>query len=71
VGLRTGPALVEKGEYLTLQGLETRPLGPLARSQSLYRLRYSGSFSLPSLSLSLYIYIYIYIQFISLRSGRK
>jgi hypothetical protein len=29
---------------LTLPGLELRTLGRLARSQSLYRLRYPGSF---------------------------
>jgi hypothetical protein len=34
---------VEKRIFLTLPGLELRPLGRPARSQSLYRLRYSGS----------------------------
>jgi hypothetical protein len=34
---------VDKRKFLTLQGLELRPLGRPARSQSLYRLRYSGS----------------------------
>jgi hypothetical protein len=29
----------QKRKFLTLQGLELRPLGRLARSQSLYRLR--------------------------------
>jgi hypothetical protein len=32
-------------KFLTLQGLELRPLGRPARSQSLYRLRYPGSSS--------------------------
>jgi hypothetical protein len=31
---------VEKRKYLTLPGLELRPLGRSARSQSLYRLHY-------------------------------
>jgi hypothetical protein len=31
------------GKYLTLPGLELRPLGCPARSQSLYRQRYPGS----------------------------
>jgi hypothetical protein len=33
---------VEKRKFLILPGLELRPLGRPARSQSLYRLRYSG-----------------------------
>jgi hypothetical protein len=34
---------VEKRKFLTLPGLELRPLGHPARSQSLYRLSYPGS----------------------------
>jgi hypothetical protein len=34
---------VEKRKFLTLPGLELRPLGRPARSQSLYRLSYPGS----------------------------
>jgi hypothetical protein len=34
---------VEKGKFLTLPGLELRPLGRPARSYSLYRLRYPVS----------------------------
>jgi hypothetical protein len=34
---------VEKRKFLTLPGLELRPFGRQARSQSLYRLRYPGS----------------------------
>jgi hypothetical protein len=34
---------LEKRKFLTLPGLELRPLGRPARSQSLYRLRYPGS----------------------------
>jgi hypothetical protein len=36
---------VEKRKLLILSGLELRPLGRPARSQSLYRLRYPGSYS--------------------------
>jgi hypothetical protein len=38
VDLRAGVD-VEKRKFLTLPGLELRPLGRAARSQSLYRLR--------------------------------
>jgi hypothetical protein len=34
---------VEKRKFLTLPGLELRPLSRPGRSQSLYRLNYSGS----------------------------
>jgi hypothetical protein len=40
---RAGLDDLEKRKFLTLEGLELRPLGRPARSQSLYRLRYSGS----------------------------
>jgi hypothetical protein len=39
VGLRAGLDAVRKRKFLTLPGLEFRPLGHPARSQSLYRLR--------------------------------
>jgi hypothetical protein len=39
VGLRTGINDMEMGKFLTLPGLELRPHGRPARSQSLYRLR--------------------------------
>jgi hypothetical protein len=42
VGPRAGLDNVEKRKFLTLPGLELRPLGSPARSQSLYRLRYPG-----------------------------
>jgi hypothetical protein len=35
---------VVKRKFLTLPGLELRPLGRPARSQSLHRLRYPGSY---------------------------
>jgi hypothetical protein len=42
-GMHVSPDDVRKRKYLTLSGLELRPLGDPARSQSLYR-RYPGSF---------------------------
>jgi hypothetical protein len=41
---RAGVDGVEKTKFLTLPGLDLRPLSLLARSQSLYRLRYSGCY---------------------------
>jgi hypothetical protein len=43
VGARAGLDNMEEWKFLTLPGLELRPLGHPARSQSLYRLRYPGS----------------------------
>jgi hypothetical protein len=40
---RAGLDDVEKRKFLNLPGLELRPLGRPARSQSLYRLSYPGS----------------------------
>jgi hypothetical protein len=42
VGPRAGLNGMEKSKFLTLPGLELRPLGRPARSQSLYQLRYPG-----------------------------
>jgi hypothetical protein len=47
---RAGLDDVKKTEFLTLPGLELRPLGRPARSQSLYRLRYPPSKTVPVLS---------------------
>jgi hypothetical protein len=44
VGPRAGLDDVEKRKFLTLPGLELRLLCRPVRSQSLYRLRYPGSF---------------------------
>jgi hypothetical protein len=44
VGPSVGLDDLEKRQFLTLPGLELRPLGHLARRQSLCRLRYPGSF---------------------------
>jgi hypothetical protein len=43
VGPRAGLDDLEKRKFLTLPGLEIRPLSCPARSQSLYRLRYPDS----------------------------
>jgi hypothetical protein len=43
LGPRTGMDDVERRKILPLPGLEFRPLGRPARSQSLYRLSYPGS----------------------------
>jgi hypothetical protein len=43
VDLRAGLDDLGKRKFLTLPGLELRPLSRPARSQSLYRLRYLGS----------------------------
>jgi hypothetical protein len=51
VGLRTGLDDMEKRKFLTLPGLELRPLGRPGRSQSLYRLR-----------SSIYIYTHIFMS---------
>jgi hypothetical protein len=40
---RAGLDDVDKRKFLTLLGLELRPLGCPVRSQSLYRLRYPGT----------------------------
>jgi hypothetical protein len=52
VGSRTYLDYVERRKILPLPGLELRPLGRPARSQSLYRLRYPGYFSHTELNLN-------------------
>jgi hypothetical protein len=42
VGPRAGLDDLKKRKFLILQGLELRPLSSAVRSQSLYRLRYTG-----------------------------
>jgi hypothetical protein len=44
VNPRAGLDDLEKRKFLTLPGFELRPVGRPARSQSLYRLRYAGSY---------------------------
>jgi hypothetical protein len=77
VGPRTGLDDMERRKVLSLQRLELRPLGNPARSQSLCRLRYPGSFYFIRLPIRrikymfytdntyvhthIHIYIYIYI----------
>jgi hypothetical protein len=48
VDLRAGLDVMEIRKFFTLPGLELRPLGLPARSQSLYRIRYPGSLDQPS-----------------------
>jgi hypothetical protein len=43
VDLRAGLDDVRERKFLTLLGLELRPLGRPARSESLYRLRHPGN----------------------------
>jgi hypothetical protein len=71
---RAGLDDMENRKFLTLPGLEPQPLSRPARSQSLYRLRYPGSYMDPypypiliwlcdfySIRIpDIYIYIYIY-----------
>jgi hypothetical protein len=45
VGPRAGVDDVEKRKFLTVPGLELRTLGHPACNQSLYRLRYPGSYA--------------------------
>jgi hypothetical protein len=45
VGHRAGLDAMEKRKFLTLPGLELRPLARPARSLSLYRLRYRGLYA--------------------------
>jgi hypothetical protein len=56
---RAGLDDVEKRKFLTLLGLELRPIGRLARSQSLYRLSYLGPPNSGIHSNGNYLYIYI------------
>jgi hypothetical protein len=56
---------VEKRKFLTISGLELRPLGRPARSQLLYRLRYRGggmelTTHLQLVSRSRMVYLYLY-----------
>jgi hypothetical protein len=44
MGHRTGLDDLKRTKFLILSGLELRPLGRPARSQSLYRMRYPGSY---------------------------
>jgi hypothetical protein len=44
VDRRVGLGVMERWKFLPLQGLELRPLGRQACSQSLYWLRYPGSY---------------------------
>jgi hypothetical protein len=65
VDLRAGLGDVENRKFLTLPGLELRSFCRLARSRSLYRLRYPGSYIqignfgiVRCLPLHMYVYIW-------------
>jgi hypothetical protein len=49
VDSRAGLDDLEKTKFLSLPGLELRPLSRPARSQSLYRLRYRGRITPPEI----------------------
>jgi hypothetical protein len=66
VGPRKGLDDVEKRQFLTVPGLELRPLGHPVRSQSLYRLRYPGSPGSPQA-----LDFMTELSFLTLSSGRK
>jgi hypothetical protein len=53
VAYRAGLDDLQERKFLILQGLELRPLGRPARSQSLYRLRYPGSSVKPDIVLKI------------------
>jgi hypothetical protein len=58
VNARTGlDEDVENRKFLTQPVLELRPLGLLARSHSLYQLRYPGSPYVGFMDIPIYIYI--------------
>jgi hypothetical protein len=54
VGPRAGMNDVEERKFITLPGIELRSLRRPARSQSLYRLRYPGSYA------PIYLYTHSY-----------
>jgi hypothetical protein len=81
VGPRTCLGDVEKRKFLTLPTLKLRPLVRPARSQSLYRLRYSGSqyyerdityvyiYFLPLYSFSRYLNQYTHTDYIIIQNN--
>jgi hypothetical protein len=52
---RAGLDDVEKRKFLTLPGLELRPLGCPARRQSLYRLRCPGSLNVEEYAVNVVV----------------
>jgi hypothetical protein len=75
VGWAVGPRAslddVEKRKFFTLPGPELQLLGRQARSQSLYRLRYPGSYNKELYSLLNYVYIIKRIEVNRLRLVRN
>jgi hypothetical protein len=70
VGPRDGLDDLERRRFLTLPGLELRPLGRPARSQSLYGLRYAGSLTNTEYKLEI-LNIEVQYKKISLRKLKK
>jgi hypothetical protein len=58
VGPRASLDAAEKRKFLTLPGLELRPLGRPARSQSLYRLRYPDSLAYTYLPSAFFVILH-------------
>jgi hypothetical protein len=56
---RAGLVDVEKRQFLILLGLELRPLCRSARSQSLYRLSYHGSWCFQQILINKHSFTYI------------
>jgi hypothetical protein len=59
VGSIAGLVDMEKRKFLLPPGLELRPLGRPARSQSLYGLRYPGSLCVTVITLNLIGFIFL------------
>jgi hypothetical protein len=59
VGPTAGLDDVDKRKFLTLQGLELRPLGHPARRQSLCELRYPGSYLINLYEMKILFYLFL------------
>jgi hypothetical protein len=68
---RTGLDDLENRKFFTLPGLELRPVGRPARSQSLYRLRYPGSTNNNNNEDKSILHRYYLISFIQIVKSRR
>jgi hypothetical protein len=69
---RAGLDDLEKRKFLTLPGLEFRPLGHSARNQSLYRLRYPESLTFREYLLKFPIFLqFLYNPFLGGAFGKR
>jgi hypothetical protein len=66
MGPKAGVDYMERRKFLNLPGLELRPLGRSARSQSLYQLRYPGSVFYCLIRNEMYILMNTFILFVYL-----